>query len=452
MTEKRRNSRRRLVAGALALALVAAAVAWLVVDRRRDRQRPSASSGQAAAAGPAPREALGGDAMQGMQGMAGMGASDGSVHVTAAQVREFGITFATVEQRTLEAVVRATGAVAIDETRLVRVVPKVGGFAERVYVEATGAPVRAGQPLLELYSPEILAAQEELLLARRLDRTVGEGAVPGVPASTTDLLGAARRRLRLLDVPDAQIAEVLRSGSARRTVTLFAPSGGVVIEKQIVQGQAVAAGAPLYTMADLSRVWVDVEVREADAAALRVGTVAEVDLTAAPGRAFRGRVEFVYPVLDLTTRAVRARVSVPNLDGALKPGMFASVRLAAPARRSLAVPTSAIVNTGERYVLFMDMGGGSLMPMEVQVGRAAGDLTEILSGVDAGDRVVASAQFLLESESNLGEVMRSMMGQTGSGDMGGARDGDMKGMPGMTVPATPAPGGVPAGPSSPRRP
>lgn len=440
MTDSR--PRRRLLltaAGLLALGLIA----WLIVDRRRDRQPASSRAGR----GLAPTAALGADAMQGMQGM---GSSDGNVQVTAAQVREFGITFGTVEERTLDAGVQASGVVALDESRLVRVAPKVGGFAERVYVEVTGAPVRAGQPLLELYAPDVLAAEEELLLAQRLDRTSGESAVPGMPAGTADLAGAARRRLRLLDVPEAQIAKVLRTGRPRRTFTLYAPAGGVVLEKLVVQGQSVAAGATLYTIGDLSRVWIDVAVREADASALRAGVAAEVQLAALPGRAMRGRVEYLYPTLDPTTRTVRARIGVPNLDGALKPGMYAAVRLAAPARSALVAPASAVVNTGERTMVFMDMGGGSLMPMDVQVGRTSGGYTELLSGLNRGDRVVTSAQFLLESESNVGDVMRSMMGQTGAGDMG-APGGDMKDMPGMAMPA-PRSGGVPAAPSSPRRP
>lgn len=406
------------VVGAIA---VVVGVLWLGEMGRRDERAhiPEAATGT-----------------KGMEGMAGMDmGSDGSVQLTADQLRQFGITFGTVDERMLEASVRASGVVAIDETRVSRVTPKVSGYVERVYADFTGYPVRRGQPLVELYSPEILAAQEELLLARRLDRTVGESAVPGVPSASTDLLGAARRRLRLLDMSGAQIDAVLRTGRVRRTVTLFAPTSGVVVEKLVVPGQAAAAGAPLYTIADLSRVWVDVDVPEADADALRPGVGADIELTGRRGPSYKGRVEFVHPLIDPTARTVRARVAVTNTDGVLKPGMYATVRITAPSRRALTVPASATINTGERSVVFVDMGAGRLMPHEVEVGRAAGDYVEILSGLEPGQRVVTSAQFLLESESNLGEVMKAMMSQMGSGDVGRMKGmGEMKDMPGMKMP------------------
>lgn len=352
---------------------------------------------------------------------------EGTVRLSADQVRTFGVTFGTVERRTLESTVRATGVVTVDESRVAQVAPRVGGFAERLYVDVTGQSVRRGQPLLELYSPELLAAQEELLVARGLDRTVGESAVPGVPTTSADLLGAARRRLRLLDVSEAQIEDVLRTGRARRTVTLHSPASGVVLAKDVVRGQAVEAGRSLYTIADLSRVWVEAALREPDATAVRTGTAADIELASAPGRPLKGRVAFVYPVLDSASRTVRARIEVANGEGVLKPGMYATVRLTTPTRTALTVPTTAVVRTGERAVVFVDMGGGELMPHEVTLGSTSGELTEVLSGVEAGQRVVTSAQYLLESESNVADVMRSMIGQTGASDMAD--------MPGMAMPA-----------------
>jgi RND family efflux transporter MFP subunit len=188
---------------------------------------------------------------------------------------------------------------------------------------------------------------------------------------------------------------------------------------------------PLYTIVDLSEVWVEIEVREADAPGLRRGADAVVELTALPGQPFRGRVSFVYPELDRATRSVRARVSVANPAMRLKPGMYATVRLSSPARRALTIPASALIRTGERNVVFVDMGamGGGLMPLEVEVGRATSDYVEILSGVEPGQRVVTSAQFLLESESNIAQVMKAMIGQMSSGDMG-----QMKDMPGIKMP------------------
>ena len=368
--------------------------------------------------------------------MAGMDmSSDGSIRLTAGQIREFGITFGTVEQREFSGEVRTAGAVTVDETRVAQVAPKFGGFVERLYVDFTGHPVRRGQPLMEIYSPELVAAQQELLVAARLQATVGESSVPGVPAPATDLVAAARQRLRLWDVPEAQIREVLRTGRVRRTVTLFSPAGGVVIEKQVVLGQAVLAGQALYTIADLSRVWVEAEVREADAGAVSVGSTALVEFAAFPGRPLDGRVSYLQPMVQEQARTLRARIVLPNPDGLIRPGMYATVRLSGGARSALTVPASALVRTGERTLVFTEQGGGRLVAQEVEVGRVAGDFAEVLSGVEPGQRVVTSAQFLLDAESNLAEVMRSMIGTTGSADeMQGmedidARGADMQGMP-----------------------
>lgn len=378
--------------------------------------------------------------MAGTDGMTGMNMSgDGSVVLTARQISDFGVTFGTVEVRMLETEVRTVGTVTFDETRIVQIAPKFGGFVERLYLGYTGQPVRRGQPVLEIYSPELVAAQQELLVARRLGRTLDDSRVPGVPAGSSDLLGAARRRLQLWDVSDAQIDEVLNTGRVQRTLTLYSPAGGVVVEKKVVSGQATTPGEALYTIADLSEVWVDIEVREADAASVRAGAGADVEFTGLPGRPFKARVEYVYPILQEETRSVRARVAVANSGGVLKPGMYATVVVHAPTRRALTVPASAVLRTGERNIVFVDMDAGRLMPHDVEIGRTTADLIEVLAGLEPGQRVVTSAQFVLDSESNLAEVMKAMMGQMGSGDMGNMKampgmdmkGADMKGMPGM---------------------
>ncbi|HEV2150082.1 MAG TPA: efflux RND transporter periplasmic adaptor subunit [Longimicrobiaceae bacterium] len=370
--------------------------------------------------------------MAGMEGMdmGGMNMSmDGSVHLTADQIRQFGITFGFVEERTLGNEIRTVGIVNFDETRLAQVAPKFSGFVERLYVDFTGKPVRAGQPLVEIYSPELVAAQEEVLLAARLDASLGESSVPGVSAGRSNLAEAAIRRLRLWDISDAQIRQILRTGKVRRTLTLHAPVSGVVIEKPVVRGQAVQAGQSLYTIADLSNVWVEAELRERDAGNVREGSQATVELGSFPGRPLRGTVEYIYPTLESEARTLKARIAIPNPEGRIKPGMYATVRISSPSRTALTVPTSAVVHTGERAVVFVDMGRGKIMPHEVEVGRIAGDQTEILAGVEPGQRVVTSAQYILDSESNMAEVMKSMMGMMGEGmDMGGMEGMDMGGM------------------------
>jgi RND family efflux transporter MFP subunit len=354
-----------------------------------------------------------------MPGMAMSGAADGSIALTAAQLREFGITFGTVEQRPLSERVRAAGVVRLDETRVTALAPKFSGTAERVYAGFTGAPVRTGQPMLEVYSPDLIAAQEEMLVAARMARTTG---------SDADLLAAAKLRLRLLDISEAQIEQVLRSGQSRRTLTLHARAGGVVVEKDIVAGEAFQANQTLFRIADLSTVWIEAELRESDASLARAGSAAEVELSALPGRTVSGRVDYVYPTLEEKTRTVRVRIRVANPGLALKPGMYAIVRIEVPTHTALTVPASALVRTGERDIVFVEMGGGRIMPHDVIVGRVGDEYAEVLSGVEPGQRVVTSAQFLIDSESNLAEVMKSMIGQMNTGDMR-----DMPGMDGMDM-------------------
>lgn len=408
------TSRSRRVA--IGTVVVLAVIAYVL-----HRRAPSPSRAAAGAAAPS-------GSMAGMPGMGGMStASDGSVMLTADQIRHFGVTFGTAAVRPLTTEVRTTGSITFDETRLAQVTPRFGGYVEHLYVETTGQPVRRGQPLAAIYSPELVAAQQDLLLARGLDRSIGQSAVPGVPGTTTDLLAAARHRLQLWEISDAQIQRILTTGRVQRTLMLYSPASGIVIDKRVVQGQAIQPGQALYEIADLSTVWVDVQLREADAAAVTTGSTAEITVTGLPAHPIRGRVTYVYPTLDSTARTVRARVVVANASGLLKPGMYATVRLATPMRSALTVPSSAVLRTGERNIVFVDMGGGKLMPHDVELGQTAGDHTEILAGLRAGQRVVTSAQFLLDSESNLGEVMKSMIGMNPGGGQSTQK------MPGMNM-------------------
>ena len=395
---------RLLIAAALIAAL--AVTAWVVLTAREEDVAESSA-----------RDDMAG--MQGMPGMEGMDMStSGSVRINPDQVRAFGVTFDYVEERTLQSDVRTVGIVSFDETRIAAVASRIGGFIERLHVDFTGKPVRAGQPLAEIYSPELLAAQEELLLAVRLQQELGETSVPGVPQRSLDLVGAARQRLALWDISDAQIQQIIESGKARRTLTLHAPVSGIVVEKNVLSGQYVQAGEKLYTIADLSEVWIEAELREADAGAVQEGSAASVELATFPGRPIAGRVEYIYPTLQTEARTLAARIALRNPDLRLKPGMYATVRIFTPMHRALTVPASAVVNTGDRRVVFVDMGGGDIMPHDVEVGRTAGDHTEILAGLEPGQRVVTSAQFLIDSESNLAEVMRAMMVQMSTSDIG----------------------------------
>ena len=410
MNEIRMSTHSKRLAIAIAVIVVLGGVTWILVPRHQ--------------AGPAHTSSSNG--MTVMSGMPGMGASNSSndsnglVTLTASQIDQFGVTFGTAAVRPLTSEVRTAGVVTLDETKMAQIAPKFGGYVDRLYVNSTGQQVRRGQPVLDIYSPELVAAQQELLLAGQLDRSIGRSSVPGVTAGGTNLVDASRRRLQQWDISDAQIDQILSTGRVRRTLTLYAPVSGIVIDKKVLQGQAVAPGEELYTIANLADVWVDAELREVDAASVRVGSATKIEFTGLPGHTYTGRVAYVYPTLQPEARTIKARIVVPNPDGMVKPGMYATVRLSTPSRSALTVPSSAILQTGDRNIVFVDMGNGEstrrLMPHDVVLGSVAGTYTEIISGLEPGQRVVTSAQFLLDSESNLGEVMKSMISTMGSGD------------------------------------
>ncbi len=381
-----------------------------------------------------------------MVGMTGMNMPPaGSVSITADQIRQFGITFGTVQMRAVSDEVRTAGIVVVNETRVAKVTPKFSGYVEQLYGNFVGQSVRRGEALAGVFSPDLVAAEQELILSARLSNTIGNSSVPGVPGTTTDLLSAARERLRLWDVSEAQIREVLSTGKPMRTVPILSPASGVILDKKVVQGQAIQAGEELYTIADLSDVWIDAQLREEDAGRVGVGANAVLQFTSYPGRPYTGRVTYVYPTLTEQARTVKARITVPNPGGRLKPGMYATVTITASTASALTVPRSAVVQTGERVLVFVDTGGGNLRAQPVQLGRTGSDYIEVLSGVAAGQRVVTSAQFLLDSESNLAEVMKSMIGMRGVQDAMppmtnpskndvNTKGADMRGMPGMSAP------------------
>jgi len=349
------------------------------------------------------------------------GAGRQTVHLTADQARAVGVTYTTVERGPLSRTVRTVGQVVPAEPNLRDITPKVDGFVEELYVNATGQAVRRGQPLLTLYSPMLVAAQQELLSAGRLAASVDSGNREPWRAAQ-ELLGAARRRLAYWDISSEQIARLEQTGEITKALTLAAPFDGVVLEKMVVAGQAVMAGMKLYRLADLSTVWIEGDVFELDLAAVRVGAAARVELTAFPGRSFSGRVSFVWPVVNPESRTARIRVGLSNTAGAFKPGMYGTLLFEARLRSdALTVPAQAVVMTGARDLVFLVGPEGSFEPREVIVGQRAGDRLEILDGVRAGDRIVASANFLVDAESRL------------------ASGGAMAGMPGMPdMPGMPA--------------
>jgi len=352
---------------------------------------------------PAPAAAVPPESRRAAGGVPGLA----SVGVTGEGARLAGVQTAFAERRSLTRTSRAAGVVVADETRVRRVQTKISGWVEKLYVSSTGQLVRAGQPLLSLYSPELLASQEEFLRAREAAGRFSQSSLPEVRRGGEDLLTAARRRLELFDVPASTIARLERTGAAQRTVTLTAPVSGYVTGKQIFEGQQVQPGMDLLTVTDLSRVWVEADFFEYESRDLRLGARATVSLPYDPGTRLTGRVAFVYPTVDPATRTLKARLEFPNPGLALKPGMYVDVTPDLGTREAVVIPDSAVIDTGVRQVVFVQKGN-SFEPRLVRTGERAGGQVAILSGVAAGERVAVRANFLLDSESRLRAAIQAL--------------------------------------------
>jgi len=323
------------------------------------------------------------------------------VQLTAEQARAIGVTFTVVERGPLARTVRTVGQVVAAEPGLADITTKIDGFVEELYVDATGVTVRRGQPLLTLYSPMLVAAQEELLAAKRLAAAVDSGEAEAWRNGQA-LLEAARRRLSYWDISAEQIERLERTGEVTKTLALKAPVDGVVLEKMVVAGQSVMSGMKLYRIADLRTVWIEGAVFEQDLAFIRVGAPVRAELAAYPGRPVNGRVSFVWPTVDEQSRSARVRVAFPNPAGLLKPGMYATLFFDVLVGRDvLQVPAEAVVQTGERNLVFVVGPDGALAPREIVLGARAGGRFQVLSGLAGGERIVASANFLVDAESRL---------------------------------------------------
>lgn len=303
-----------------------------------------------------------------------------------------GIATAPATHRDLVRTIRAVGRIAYDERRLSEVALKYDGYIGELAADYVGAPIAPGQVLFTVYSPELLAAQQEYLQARRRGAS-GQGDDP--------LLRAARQRLRLWDLAPAEIAALEQRGEPLDQVPIRAPRGGTLIARQIAAGSAAARGQTLLAIADLSQVWVEAQVFEADLELVHAGMTATVTLPDLPGQRFETRVDQVYPTLEASSRTGRVRLTLANAEGALKPEMYAEVKLVAPLGHRLAVPEEAVIVAGDSRVVFVDLGDGRLRPVHIQTGRRADGYLEVRSGLGLGDRIVTSGNFLLAAETRL---------------------------------------------------
>jgi RND family efflux transporter MFP subunit len=330
---------------------------------------------------------------------------EGSVRIPPEKQQLIGVEYGTAEYETTRDAVRAVARVTLDETRIAKVHSKLDGWIDQVFVDFTGKQVRAGDPLLTIYSPEALATQQEFLLAQKAQHVMHDSPVHEMLGSSENLVAAAKKRLELWDISDRQIDQIAATGEPLKNLMLYSPISGFVMERNAFPKQRIAPDTALYTIADLSKVWVLADVYEYEAASVRVGSPATLTMASLPGRTFHGRVSYILPQVDPNTRTLKARIEFDNPGLVLKPDMYGDVELATGGARRLMVPQSAVLNSGDRQTVFVDRGNGFFEPREVRIGEQSGGKTEILSGLKAGERIVISGNFLIDSESQIKSAM-----------------------------------------------
>jgi len=342
-------------------------------------------------------------------------AGSGQVVISIEKVQKLGVKSEAATLRMLDRTVRAVGKIEINERHNYTIAPKFEGWVERLYVNTSGQPVSKGQPLFEVYSPELISALREYALASQGESSLKD-AGEEAKRSMSQLAAASLARLKNWGVADEQIREFtnapLASDRDKRNLTFYAPVTGIVLEKKAVQGMRFMPGEVLYQIADLSSVWILAEVAEQDIGLVKAGSVAQVNISAYPDKHFKGKVDFIYPTLDTATRTVQVRVELANPNGLLKPAMFANVELAAEhGGKVLAVPVSAVIDSGTRKVVLVQLAEGHFEPRTVKLGGRSENYVEVLQGIAEGEQVVTSALFLIDAESNLKAALGGMGGQ-----------------------------------------
>ncbi len=346
------------------------------------------------------KDPMGMDYIPVYEGEAEAGDDDG-FKISPAKVQKLGVKTAQATLQALDKTVRASGRIEIDERRTYAVTAKFEGFIERLFVNTTGQPVGRGQPLFEVYSPELVSAQREYAIAAQGVGSLKD-AGDAAQGAMRQLADSALLRLKNWDISEEQVKALARSGEARRTLTFRSPVAGVVTEKKAVQGMRFMPGETLFQVADISSVWVQADVFEQDIGAIRPGQKATVRVNAYPGETFTGSIAYVYPMLKAETRTVPVRIELPNPGGKLKPAMYAEVEIPVGAKAPVVtVPTSAVIDSGQRQVVLVQLGEGRFEPRPVKLGARGGDFVQVLEGVKEGETVVVSANFLIDAESNL---------------------------------------------------
>ncbi|MCS6806534.1 MAG: efflux RND transporter periplasmic adaptor subunit [Acidobacteriota bacterium] len=325
----------------------------------------------------------------------------GSVQITPYKQQLIGVTYGEVTAEPLSELVRTVGRLTYDESKLSRVYAKFEGYIERVHVDFVGQLVKKGQPLLDVYSPELVATQQELLIAAKAKRLLGDTPLREISSNALSLYDAVRERLRLWDISDAQINEIEQRGAPTKTLTLYSPITGFVVTRNALTGARITPDTELYTIADQSTIWVLADVYEYEASKIRVGQPATITLSYFPGETFHGRVSYINPQLDATTRTLKVRIAIANPQFKLKPEMFANVQLRIDYGRPLSVPQDAVLDSGTQQIVFVAHEGGYFEPRTVQVGPRVNERYIILSGLKLGEKIVTSGNFLIDAESRL---------------------------------------------------
>ncbi|NOY52408.1 MAG: efflux RND transporter periplasmic adaptor subunit [Deltaproteobacteria bacterium] len=334
----------------------------------------------------------------------------GTIRIDPVTVQDIGVRTAPVERRALSRTIRTVGRVGYDERRVEHIHTKMEGWVEKLYVDFLGQDVDKGTALLSIYSPELVSTQQEYLLALKYKKSLGASPFSTVSEGADTLLSSTRKRLELFDITSRQIDQIEKSNEIRKDLVLHSPTRGVVIDKKVQEGMYVKPGMNLYTIADISDVWVYADIYEYELPWLRLGQDVKMTLSYLPGRAYRGKISYIYPFLDKKTRTVKVRMEFRNPDWKLKPDMYANVSIRSRVSKStLVIPEEAILRSGEKNIVILSRGEGKFLPRDVKLGAEGEGYYQILSGLTEGERVVTSAQFLIDSESNLKEAINKML-------------------------------------------
>jgi RND family efflux transporter MFP subunit len=331
------------------------------------------------------------------------------IQISPQRLQRIGVRIGVVQRKSVEDEIRATGNVAVDETRLAYVQVRFSGYIQRVFADATYQYVRRGQPLLTIYSPDVVATEREYLVAKQNQQEVALSTVSGVASSAASLIEAALERLKQWGVSPQEIARLESTGQVQQELEVDSPASGYITERNALPSVAVQPDIRLYTIADLSTVWVQAQVFQGDLGRIKAGDPAKLTVDTFPSRVFSGRVDFIYPQVDTDTRTAKVRVIFPNPDLQLKPGMFVNVTLEVPMGQQLVIPETGILQSGTRQITFVNRRDGYIEPREVQLGARVGDNFIVLKGLKSGEEIVTSANFLIDSESQLQAALGSFV-------------------------------------------